>query len=153
MQPYVDPTTFRTIIDVVSSRFGIMLCWSFCPIFFFFFFEVGRTSLEYCYWSYRTEFSGKARYSTNLKNTIFFFFQILFHEAFHHKYRAITRLTKGCPSHSDLCPLDVFMRRSKIFLPVNIKQECLPKKTNRSTHILCDMKPSNSFKILRSWED
>ncbi|VDK38672.1 unnamed protein product, partial [Gongylonema pulchrum] len=55
---------------------------------------------------------------------------ILFHEAFHEKYRVITRLTKGCPADSDFCPLDVFMKRSKAFLPVDIKKDCLPTKTN-----------------------
>ncbi|EFO21846.1 hypothetical protein LOAG_06638 [Loa loa] len=62
------------------------------------------------------------------KSDIGFAVKILFHEAFHYPYRAITRFTKGCPSDSDFCPLNVFLKRSKIFLPDDIKQECLPKK-------------------------
>ncbi|VDK86328.1 unnamed protein product [Litomosoides sigmodontis] len=64
---------------------------------------------------------------------------ILFHEAFHHQYRAITRFTKGCPSDSDFCPLDAFLKRSEIFLPNNIKNECLPRKINKSIYKLCNI--------------
>ncbi|EJW70780.1 hypothetical protein WUBG_18313, partial [Wuchereria bancrofti] len=64
---------------------------------------------------------------------------VLFHEAFHHQYSAITRFTKGCPSDSDFCPLNLFLKRSKNFLPKNIKQECLSKdEMNRSIYKLCD---------------
>ncbi|VBB27701.1 unnamed protein product [Acanthocheilonema viteae] len=64
---------------------------------------------------------------------------ILFHEAFHYEYRAITRFTKGCPLDSDFCPLNIFLKRSKIFLPNDIKQECLPKnEMNRSVYELCN---------------
>ncbi|VIO93335.1 Histidine acid phosphatase family protein [Brugia malayi] len=73
------------------------------------------------------------------KTDVGFAVKILFHEAFHHQYRAITRFTKGCPSDSDFCPLNLFLKRSKNFLPKNIKQECLPKdEMNRSIYRLCD---------------
>uniref|UniRef100_A0A915Q7L5 Uncharacterized protein n=1 Tax=Setaria digitata TaxID=48799 RepID=A0A915Q7L5_9BILA len=71
-----------------------------------------------------------ASIAVELWNTTDFGFavKILFHEAFHHPYRVITHLTKGCPSDSDFCPLNTFRNRSRNFLPVNIKRECLPKK-------------------------
>uniref|UniRef100_A0A8R1TJV5 Acid phosphatase n=1 Tax=Onchocerca volvulus TaxID=6282 RepID=A0A8R1TJV5_ONCVO len=74
------------------------------------------------------------------KTDVGFAVKILFHEAFPHHYQAITRFTKGCPSDSDFCPLDIFLKRSMIFLPDDIKQECLPKKEiNRSVYKLCDV--------------
>ncbi|VDK68010.1 unnamed protein product, partial [Onchocerca ochengi] len=74
------------------------------------------------------------------KTDVGFAVKILFHKAFHHHYQAITRFTKGCPSDSDFCPLDIFLKRSMIFLPDDIKQECLPKKEiNRSVYKLCDV--------------
>ncbi|VDM07194.1 unnamed protein product [Wuchereria bancrofti] len=73
------------------------------------------------------------------KTDVGFAVKVLFHEAFHHQYSAITRFTKGCPSDSDFCPLNLFLKRSKNFLPKNIKQECLSKdEMNRSIYKLCD---------------
>uniref|UniRef100_A0A1I8ER07 Histidine acid phosphatase n=1 Tax=Wuchereria bancrofti TaxID=6293 RepID=A0A1I8ER07_WUCBA len=76
---------------------------------------------------------------------------VLFHEAFHHQYSAITRFTKGCPSDSDFCPLNLFLKRSKNFLPKNIKQECLSKdEMNRSIYKLCDTEKSKRFPYSQS---
>uniref|UniRef100_A0A914DBU4 Uncharacterized protein n=1 Tax=Acrobeloides nanus TaxID=290746 RepID=A0A914DBU4_9BILA len=54
--------------------------------------------------------------------------KILFHSAFHHNYHVITDFTKGCPIGQEFCPLDVFIRRSRKFLPSdNIENDCVPK--------------------------
>ncbi|WKX93343.1 hypothetical protein Q1695_010973 [Nippostrongylus brasiliensis] len=50
--------------------------------------------------------------------------RILFHGAFHHKYHTITHLTKGCPKDNEFCPLTVFEKRSRQFMPVDVKKEC-----------------------------
>jgi hypothetical protein len=56
--------------------------------------------------------------------------KILFHSAFHHKYHVITDLTKGCPPKEDFCPLKMFIKRSKKFIPDDIQKDCLPKRKN-----------------------
>uniref|UniRef100_A0A914YGT7 Uncharacterized protein n=1 Tax=Panagrolaimus superbus TaxID=310955 RepID=A0A914YGT7_9BILA len=56
--------------------------------------------------------------------------KILFHSAFHHKYHVITDLTKGCPMTGDFCPLQMFLKRSKKFMPDDIQKDCLPKRKN-----------------------
>ncbi|VDN03770.1 unnamed protein product [Thelazia callipaeda] len=53
--------------------------------------------------------------------------KVLYHKAFHHPYQVITHFTQGCPSSIYYCPLDMFLKRSEVFLPTDIKQECLPK--------------------------
>lgn len=53
--------------------------------------------------------------------------KILYHSAFHHQYRPITDLTKGCPEGNEFCPLGVFRNRSLKFMPANIEKECRRK--------------------------
>ncbi|MFH4975622.1 hypothetical protein AB6A40_002331 [Gnathostoma spinigerum] len=50
--------------------------------------------------------------------------KILYHSDFHHKYRPVTNLTKGCPHDSDFCPFSVFEERSLKFIPQDINMEC-----------------------------
>ncbi|KAI1711902.1 histidine phosphatase superfamily (branch 2) domain-containing protein [Ditylenchus destructor] len=49
--------------------------------------------------------------------------KIFYHSAFNQDYRLITDLTKGCPAGQQYCPLDIFERRSRRFMPVNIEKE------------------------------
>lgn len=53
--------------------------------------------------------------------------KIFYHSAFNQDYRLITDLTKGCPPSQQYCPLDIFERRSRKFMPVNIEKECRAK--------------------------
>uniref|UniRef100_A0A914WAK5 Acid phosphatase n=1 Tax=Plectus sambesii TaxID=2011161 RepID=A0A914WAK5_9BILA len=50
--------------------------------------------------------------------------QILYHPAFEMPYYPITNLTSGCPSTSDYCSLDTFVKRSVPYMPVDINAEC-----------------------------
>lgn len=82
--------------------------------------------------------------------------RILFHSAFHHKYHVITNFTKGCPLDSDYCPLETFIKRSKKFIPDDIKKDCRPKNEN-STKAKLNLKIRNKnwrfFLILLYWID
>uniref|UniRef100_A0A7I4Y5K2 Histidine acid phosphatase domain containing protein n=1 Tax=Haemonchus contortus TaxID=6289 RepID=A0A7I4Y5K2_HAECO len=60
--------------------------------------------------------------------------RILFHGAFHHNYHVITHLTKGCPVDKEFCPLEVFEKRSRQFMPVDMKKECERRQRSNRTN-------------------
>ncbi|TMS35928.1 hypothetical protein L596_003216 [Steinernema carpocapsae] len=53
--------------------------------------------------------------------------KILYHPGYNHHFHTITGLTKGCPQRQEFCKLDTFHRRSKIFMPGNMEEDCKPK--------------------------
>ncbi|KAH7697159.1 Protein PHO-14, partial [Aphelenchoides avenae] len=57
--------------------------------------------------------------------------RLLYHSAFHHNYRVITDLTKGCPRGDEYCPLATFEERRSKFIPQDIEAECRAKRTFR----------------------
>uniref|UniRef100_A0A0N5AX59 Lysosomal acid phosphatase n=1 Tax=Syphacia muris TaxID=451379 RepID=A0A0N5AX59_9BILA len=62
------------------------------------------------------------------KDDIGYAVKILFHPGFHHNYRPITRLTKGCSRNMDFCPFKQFEKRSRPFIPKDIVKDCQRKK-------------------------